>query len=94
MNDKLRKELVIYSYYVSVTKINAISKTLGILSATTRNLDDADVIFASKMYFRKNLKLQQKAKSEKIPVYLVNNNTVSQISSLLKHLVEQKILLG
>ena len=93
INDKLTKELVIYSYYVSVTKINAISKTLGILSATTKNLDDADVIFASKMYFRKNLKLQQKAKSEKIPVYLVNNNTVSQISSLLKHLVEQKILI-
>ena len=84
---EVKKELIIYSYYVSVTKISAICKSFGIISSSTKNLEEANVIFASKMYFKKNLKLQQRAKGKNIPVYLVNNNTISQITNLLRHLV-------
>jgi stage III sporulation protein SpoIIIAA len=82
------KELRIYSYYVSVNKINIVCKSFGINLASTKMLEEADVVFASKIYFRQNLKLQQKAKENKIPVYLLKNNTVSQITSVLKHMLE------
>lgn len=90
----LPKELTLYSYYVSINKIKTICKSFGIISTYTKNLEEADVIFASKVYFRENLKLQQLAKENKIPVYLVNNNTISQISNVLKLLIDQKNLLG
>lgn len=88
------KELTVYSYFVSINKINTICKSLGIISTSTKNLEDADVILASKMYFRENLKLQQLAKKNKIPVYIVNNNTLSQITHILKHVIEQNTLMG
>jgi stage III sporulation protein SpoIIIAA len=86
----ISKELRVYSYYVSTNKINLVCNSLGINASSTKSLDEADLIFASKIYFRQNLKLQQLAKKNKIPVYIVNNNTVSQITNVLKFIVEQK----
>jgi hypothetical protein len=88
------KELNIYSYFVSINKINTICKSLGIISTSTKNLDEADVILASKQYFRQNYKLQQLAKESKIPVYLINNNTISQITTIMKHFIKHKVLMG
>ena len=93
LNDqKLTTELQIYSYYVSNNKIKIICKSLGITSSSTKILKEADIIIASKIYFRQNLILQQLAKDNKIPVYILNNNTVSQITNVLKHLIEHNIL--
>lgn len=83
----LTKEITVYSYYISINKITKICKSLGIILLSTKSLEEADVIFASKIYFRQNLKLQQLAKENKIPVYILNNNTVSQITNVLKQIM-------
>jgi len=83
----LKKEITVYSYYISINKITKICKSLGIILLSTKSLEEADVIFASKIYFRQNLKLQQLAKENKIPVYILNNNTVSQITNVLKQIM-------
>ena len=89
-----KNELTLYSYFVSINKINIICKTFGITVRSTKILEEADLILASKLYFKQNLKLQQLARENKIPVYIVNSNTVSQITNILKYLIEQKILMG
>ena len=86
-NQNLTKALTIYSYYISMNKINTICRSLGLICSSTKSLEEADVIFASKIYFRKNLKLQALAKENKIPVYILNNNTLSQITHVLKFIV-------
>jgi stage III sporulation protein SpoIIIAA len=86
--EKSNKELTVYCYFVSIHKINTICKSLGVIATSTKLLEEADVVFASKQYFRQNLKLQQLAKDKKIPVYLINNNTFSQITNVIKHLME------
>lgn len=86
--NKFLKELTIYSYYLSMNKINIICKSLGINLFSTKNLKEADLILASKLYFRENSKLQQYAKNNKIPVYLINNNTISQITNIFKYILE------
>jgi stage III sporulation protein SpoIIIAA len=86
------KEITIYSYYISINKINTVCKSLGINSTFTKNLEEADLIFASKIYFRENFKLQQIAKEKKIKVYILKSNTVSQITNVLKHVIQQNIL--
>ena len=82
------KELTIYSYYLSSKKINVVSKSLGITVYCTRVLKEANAILASKLYFRQNLKLQELAKTNRIPVYLISGNTVSQITNIFKYLIE------
>lgn len=88
--NRVLKELTIYSYYVSMNKINIICKSLGINLFSTKNLKEADLILASKLYFRQKPKLQQYAKNNKIPVYLINNNTFSQITNILKHILKHR----
>lgn len=88
-NQNLTKALTIYSYYISMNKIHKISRSLGLICSLTKSLEEADVIFASKIYFRKNLKLQVLAKENKIPVYILNNNTLSQITHVLKFVLLQ-----
>jgi stage III sporulation protein SpoIIIAA len=83
----LTKTFTIYPYYISMNKINTICRSLGLICSSTKSLEEADVIFASKIYFRKNLKLQALAKENKIPVYILNNNTLSQITHVLKFIV-------
>ena len=46
------------------------------------------IVSISKIYFKGNFKLQQIAKDNKIPVYIINNNTVSQITNVLKLFIE------
>ena len=92
IGENVNKELVVYSYYISVNKINTVCQSLGIKTTSTKNLDDADIIFASKIYFKQNLKLQQKAKEKKIPVYVLKNNTISQITNVFKYILKQNIL--
>lgn len=82
------KELTIFSYYLSLKKIHIISKSLGITVYSTRVLKEANAILASKLYFRQNPKLQQLAKVNNIPVYLISNNTISQITNIFKYLLE------
>ena len=82
------KELTIYSYFLSSKKINVVSKSLGITVYSTRILKEANAILASKLYFRQNLKLQELAKANNIPVYLISSNTVSQITNIFKCLIE------
>jgi stage III sporulation protein SpoIIIAA len=86
-NQDLTKALTIYSYYISMNKIHKICRSLGLICSSTKSLEEADVIFASKIYFRKNLKLQALARENKIPVYILNNNTLSQISHVLKFVI-------
>jgi stage III sporulation protein SpoIIIAA len=88
----LNKEIIIYSYHISISKINTVCKSLSINSTFTKTLEEADVILASKIYFRENFKLQQIAKEKKIRVYVLKNNTVSQITNILKHIIQQNIL--
>lgn len=83
------KEIIIYSYFVSVNKIKTICNSLGLISTPTKSLEEADVILASKIYFKENFKLQQIAKENKIPVYLINNNTVAQISIALNSFINK-----
>jgi len=89
-----KNKLTVYSYFVSINKINIICKTFGINVRSTKTLEEADLILASKLYFKENLKHQHLARENKIPVYIVNSNTVSQITNILKHLIEQKVLVG
>ena len=91
LKEQKNKELIVYCYFVSDQKINIICKSFGIVSTSTKILEDAEILFASKQYFRQNLKLQQQAKINKIPVYLVNNNTISQITNAIKYLVVKKL---
>lgn len=73
-----------------LNKIKTICNSFGIISNSTKILEEADIILASKIYFKENFKLQQIAKENKIPVYLVKNNTVSQLTNVLKHFIEEK----
>jgi stage III sporulation protein SpoIIIAA len=85
---RIFKELCFYPYYLSSQKIHLVGQSLGLSLSSTKHGKEADLILASKLYFRQNQKLQQLAKDHQIPVYLINNNTLSQITNLLKYLIE------
>jgi stage III sporulation protein SpoIIIAA len=89
---KYTRQLLLYSYYLSIKKINKISKILGIRPLLTKKIEEADVILVSKKYFKKNFKLQQLVKETKIACYLVNGNTQNEITSVLKYILRKKIL--
>lgn len=89
---KFSTELKIYPYYISVPQIKSICKTFGIFIIFTKVLDEAHLIFASKGHFRQNFQLQQSAKERRIPVYLLPNNSKSQIQRVVKEFIEQKLL--
>lgn len=92
--EEIYAQLNIYPYFLSNHKINLVCKSLGLVSSITNSLEKADLILASKIYFRKDVYLQQFVKEKKIPVYILNKNTVSQITNVIKHIVEFKYLDG
>lgn len=89
-NLKYSKQLIIYSYYLSTNKINIISKILGIQPLLTKIITEADIILVHKKYFKQNIKLQELIKNSSIKSYLINTNTISQMTSILKYLIRKK----
>ena len=80
--------LYIYSFSLSNHKLEKLCKSFGINIILTKEIDQADIIVASKACLKQNNKLRQLAKNHKIPIYAINSNTVGQITKTLRHMVE------
>ena len=86
--DTKNTPLYIYSFSLSNHKLEKLCKSFGINIILTKEIDQADIIVASKACLKQNNKLRQLAKNHKIPIYAINSNTVGQITKTLRHMVE------
>jgi stage III sporulation protein SpoIIIAA len=87
-HDTKNTPLYIYSFSLSNHKLEKLCKSFGINIILTKEIDQADIIVASKACLKQNNKLRQLAKNHKIPIYAINSNTVGQITKTLRHMVE------
>lgn len=85
------KTLKVYSYYLSKKKINKSGQFLNQRLSFTSFLEKADLVLASKIYFRENPSFQKKVKKNKIPLFLIKKNGKAQITHILKTFKIKKV---
>jgi|APCry1669189733_1035249.scaffolds.fasta_scaffold00265_13 DNA polymerase III delta prime subunit len=74
-----KSKIYIYSYSVSINKVQQVFKSFDFTLYFTKDFDKANLILALKPYIKENRKLRQIAKIRQIPIYTVKKNTLQQI---------------
>lgn len=82
------KLVQIYIYGLNIKKIEASIKTLQLPIYLTRDIINADFILAIRSSVKHNTKLRQIAKSKKITIYTVQNNTLASIIRALRQMIK------
>jgi stage III sporulation protein SpoIIIAA len=85
---KIKTQVNIYSYSVSINKVQQICKSFGFNPIFTKNIDKANAILALKSYVKENKKLRQIAKTRQIPIYTVKKNTTLQIAKTICQIIK------
>lgn len=76
-------KIYIYSYSISITKVQQICKSFGFNPFFTKDISKANAILALKSYVKENKKLRQVAKIKQIPIYTIKKNTPPQIAKTI-----------
>ena len=76
--------LRVYPYGLNQNRLRQASRQLGVPVALVDKLSEADVLFTLRTYYRKRPKVIQQAEQRDIPVYVLRNNTVTQIEIYLE----------
>lgn len=82
------KLVQLYIYALNIQKIEAAIKTLQLPIYLTRDIINADFILAIRSSVKHNTKLRQIAKSKKITIYTVQNNTLPNIIRALRQMIQ------
>lgn len=83
-------QINLYSYSISVNKVQQISESFGLSFFFTNDINEANAILALKSYINENRKLCKMAKNKKIPIYTVKKNTAPQIAKTISQIVKLK----
>lgn len=87
-SDKNKTKIHIYSYSVSINKVQQICKSFGFSPFFTKDIDKATAILALRSYVKENKKLRQIAKTKQIPIYTVKKNTAPQIAKTICQIIK------
>jgi stage III sporulation protein SpoIIIAA len=85
---KIKTKIYIYSYSVSINKVQQICKSFGFSPFFTKHINEATAILALKSYVKENKKLRQIAKIKQIPIYTIKKNTSPQIVKVIFQLLK------
>ncbi len=77
------KFIRIFAYGVARNRLRQAARQLNIKIEVVESLTEADVLVTLKSYFRRQRKLILEAQNNRIPVYVLRANTVSQMESFL-----------
>lgn len=91
LNNTLSSTLFIYAFSISKIKIEKICHSLQSNFVITTDIKEANLILAIKSSLKENPKIIQVAKRYKIPIYAVNNNSIGQITKIIKCLLRDGI---
>jgi stage III sporulation protein SpoIIIAA len=83
-----KSKISIYSYSVSINKIQQICKSFNFNAFFTKNIYKANAILALKSYLKENKKIRQIAKIREIPIYTIKKNTPTQIAKTIYQLLK------
>ena len=83
-----KSEIYIYSYSVSISKVQQICKSFCFNAFFTKDIYKADAILALKSYVKENKKLRQMAKIRQIPIYTIKKNTPPQIAKTIFQIIK------
>jgi stage III sporulation protein SpoIIIAA len=85
---KIKDKIYIYSYSVSINKLQQICKSFGFSPVFTKNIDKATAVLGLRSYIKENKKLRQVAKIKQIPIYTVKKNTAPQIAKTICQIIK------
>jgi stage III sporulation protein SpoIIIAA len=80
---KAGKIIRVYAYGVARNRLRQAARQLNTKIDIVEHLMEADVLVTLKSYFRRQRKLIMEAQNNRIPVYVLRANTVSQMESFL-----------
>ncbi|MFH1453649.1 MAG: R3H domain-containing nucleic acid-binding protein [Armatimonadota bacterium] len=78
------KEVRIFPYAVSRNRLDQAIKELKISARIVRHWNDADIILTLKGYDKRETQ-KMKSLSERVPVFVIKSNTISQIQKFLRN---------
>ncbi len=85
--DNSRTPLCVYTFGIGQSKLKASAKNLNVPITFVSNLDEADVVVTLRNYYRKQSSALHWAERQDIPVYVLRNNTTTQMERMLVDLV-------
>ena len=86
--EEITKNLVIYSYSISVNFLKEAFFRLGVKCIFTNDLQKASLIIGLKQYLYQNNKLQEFVAQKNIPVYALDQLSLYQLTKLIKLLIK------
>ncbi|MBF2097235.1 MAG: AAA family ATPase [Gloeomargaritaceae cyanobacterium C42_A2020_066] len=79
--------LQIYPYGISLELLEQVIQTLDLPVVTVKDIDQADLVLASRAQVRQSAKLRHMAKARQVPIYAVKGSTIPQIARVLRRLL-------
>ena len=77
------KTLRVYPYGLNQSRIRLVSRRLGLPVLLVNDLSQADAVFTQRTHYRKRPQAIEEAERRGIPVYVLRNNTETQIENSL-----------
>lgn len=77
------KSMRIYVFGIGQAKLRAAAKSLNVWIDFVTDLHKADVIVTLKSYYRREAQALHYAERQRIPIYVLRNNTAAQMESML-----------
>ena len=78
------KKLVIYPYSLSYNLLKEVLLKTGVKFVLTNEIKKANLILGLKNHLKQNFKLIQLANQKKIPIYVLNQVSLYQITKILQ----------
>ena len=88
-----RKLLRVYPFGVSRNRLDEVIRQLLVPATLVRSLDEADVVFTLKNYYRKRPQVVREAEERGLPVYVLRSNTAVQMANLFRSLFPEQFAL-
>ena len=85
---KFNSQIYIYSYSISISKLQRICKSFNFNAFFTKDIYKANAILALKSYVKENKKLKEIAKIRQIPIYTIKKNTLPQITKIIFQIIK------
>ena len=82
------KNMRIYAFGIGQAKLRAAAKSLNVWIDFVTELPKADVIVTLKSYYRREAQALHYAERQRIPIYVLRNNTAAQMESMLVDLFQ------
>ena len=88
---KERRTLDVFVYGVARNRLMQAAKQVKAHVNIVDNLEDADVLLTLKSYYRKQRRLIKHAEQNRIPVYVLRANTITQMESFLAQALDVEV---